>query len=300
MKKGFFSFALFLPYFAQAAGVEPLAEDTVFRFGDKRIQVVESAERLKVKVFEVTESQDTLYSEKVFEGVYRNGTSQERRYRNSLTIPLPGWTKRVSDPHWAGFGVGFASLTDGSLRINSAPGLDLRSGKSFQFSLNLFDYALPVSRRGWALVSGLGFRWDVYRFDGNVSLQEIEGITIPVAAPPGYYWSTSRLKMTRITVPLLLEWQKDARDDSFFISAGVIAGAKIYSNSVVKYRDRNDRKRKRVLGKDLNLRPVTLDILAQIGWHSFGIYAMYSPFSLFEKDKGPEAMPMAIGAMLYF
>lgn len=99
---------------------------------------------------------------KVREGIYKNGTSQERRYRNSLTIPLPGWTRRKYDPHWAGFGIGFANLGGGSLRPNSVCGLDLRSGKSFQFNPNLFDYALTVSRRGWGVVSGPGFRWDVY------------------------------------------------------------------------------------------------------------------------------------------
>lgn len=301
MRKLMLFIATLLPLGAVASEVQLLPADTTIRVDGKHIVIKESDDRLKVKVFEVVEENDTVYNEQTFEGIYKNGVSHERRFRNSITIPLPKWRQKLSDPHWAGFGIGFANLTDGSLRLNSADGIDVRSGKSFQFNLNLIDHAFQISRTGWGVVTGVGFRWDVYRFDGNIRLQEVDGITQVLSAPDDIYYSTSRLKMTRLTIPLLLEWQKSLRHHScFFLSGGIVAGAKIYSNSVVKYRDENGHKQKNVLGKDLNLRPITMDILLQAGYGSFGLYAMYSPFSLFEKDKGPKTCPIAIGAMIYF
>lgn len=301
MKKVIFLIVVCFPFIMKGREIQSLPTDTIIRVANKHIQVKESDERLKVKVFEVVEEEDTVYNEQVFEGVYKNGTSRERRFHNSFTITLPKWRQRVSDPHWSGFGMGFANLTDGSLRMNSGEGIDVKSGKSFQFNWNLYDHSFQISRLGWAVVTGLGFRWDVYRFDGNVRLQEIEGITRVLPAPQGIYYSTSRLKMTRLTIPLLLEWQRDLRHHKpFFISAGIVGGAKIYSNSVIKYRDERGHKQKDVLGKDLNLRPITMDILAQVGYRSLGIYAMYSPISLFEKNKGPKVCPVSIGVMWYF
>lgn len=301
MKKWILFIATLLPLGAGAKEIKVLPADTIIRINDRQIIVKETDDRLKVKVFEVTEDNDTIYNEQLFEGVYKNGVSHERRFRNSITIPLPKWKQSLSDPHWAGFGMGFASVTDGSLRMNSADGIDLRGGKSFQFNLNLFDHAFQISRQGWGIVTGLGFRWDVYRFDGNVSLQEVNGVTQVLPAPEDIHYNTTRLKMTRLTIPLLVEWQKRrGRNSCFFVSGGIVAGAKIYSNSVIKYRDTEGRKQKDVLGKDLNLHPVTLDFLLQAGYKSFGLYAMYSPISLFEKDKGPKMCPMAIGAMIYF
>lgn len=302
MKKMIFFIAVFTFIAGKAAISQTLDTDTIIRLNGKNVQIKESDEKLKVKVFEVREENDTIYSSQVFEGVYKNGVSKVRRFNNDIAIPFTKkWRQQVSNPHWSGFGIGFANLTDGSLRMNSAEGMDVRSGKSFQFTLNLYDHAFQISRLGWAIVTGFGFRWDVYRFDGNIRMEEISGITQIIPAPKNVHYTTSRLKMTRFTIPLLLEWQRDGHcKKKFFASAGIVLGAKIYSNSVIKYRDENNHKQKEVLGKDMNLHPITMDILAQVGYRSVGLYAMYSPFSLFEKNKGPKAYPMALGLMWYF
>lgn len=89
-----------------AADVEPMSTDTVIRLENKRIVVKDNGERMKVKVYELTEEGDSIDSEMIFEGHYRDGQSYERRkHIKSINIPIPSWDKDF-DPHWAGFGHG--------------------------------------------------------------------------------------------------------------------------------------------------------------------------------------------------
>lgn len=62
-----------------AADVEPMPADTVIRLENKRIVVKDNGERMKVKVYELTEEGDSIDREMIFEGHYRDGQSYERR-----------------------------------------------------------------------------------------------------------------------------------------------------------------------------------------------------------------------------
>ena len=43
------------------------------------------------------------------------------------------------NPHWAGFGMGFANFADGSLHVNDVDGVSLRSGNSLEYNLNVLE-----------------------------------------------------------------------------------------------------------------------------------------------------------------
>jgi hypothetical protein len=102
-----------------------------------------------------------------------------------------------------------------------------------------------------------------------------------------------------INVPLLLEWQQKGYR-SLFISAGVECSFKTASSSRIWYTDERGKKQKDKVDTDMTLRPVTMDILVQAGIDRYGLFARYSPISIFEKNKGPELYPLTFGAMLYF
>lgn len=44
---------------------------------------------------------------------------------------------------------------------------------------------------------------------------------------------------------------------------------------------------------------ITMDFLFQAGVGCIGFYAKYSPFGLFEKDKGPKVHPVSLGLQLH-
>ena len=266
-----------------AANVEPMPADTVIRLENKRIVVKDNGERMKVKVYELTEEGDSIDSEMIFEGHYRDGQSYERRkHIKSINIPIPSWDKDF-DPHWAGFGMGFANFS-GSDGINDVDGVSLRSGNSLEYNLNFMEFSFPFSR---------------YR---NAHCQEVDGVTQLVPAPEGIVYNASKLNITSLTIPVLLEWQSPKhrrKAPRFFISGGVVGVVKTISSSKIVYHDADGEKRKKKMDRGMNLRPVTMDFLFQAGVGCIGFYAKYSPFGLFEKDKGPKVHSVSLGLQLH-
>ena len=43
-----------------------------------------------------------------------------------------------------------------------------------------------------------------------------------------------------------------------------------------------------------------LDFCGQIGYGMWSVFAKYSPFSIFQNDKGPEVRSVSLGAVLNF
>lgn len=285
---------------AGVAAQETSATDTVIEAGGRRIELKERGDRLKVKVYELNDEGDSVPAEMVFEGHYREGKSYEqRRHVQSIRIPVPTWDKDFN-PHWVGFGMGFANLADGSLHVNDVGGISLRSGNSLEYNVNVLEKAFPFSRYHWAVVTGAGMRWSRYRLEGNAYLKETDGVTSLHSMAGGLTLNASKLNITSLTIPLLLEWQKRRRGDTqFFVSAGVVGVIKTCSSSKIVYRDAAGEKRKEKVDGGMNLRPVSMDVLVQAGLSWIGVYAKYAPVTLFEGGKGPKVHPVSIGLQVH-
>ncbi|QUT49128.1 Outer membrane protein beta-barrel domain protein [Parabacteroides merdae] len=164
------------------------------------------------------------------------------------------------------------------------------------------EFSFPFSRYRWAVVTGAGMRWSRYRLDMNAHFQEVDGVTQLVPAPEGIVYNASKLNITSLTIPVLLEWQSPKhrrKAPRFFISGGVVGVVKTISSSKIVYHDADGEKRKKKMDRGMNLRPVTMDFLFQAGVGCIGLYAKYSPFGLFEKDKGPKVHPVSLGLQLH-
>lgn len=276
-----------------AAEVEPISADTIITLEKKRIEVKDNGDRMKVRVYELDENGEAVDDEMVFEGHYRDGQSYERRkHIKTLNIPVPTWDRDFS-AHLAGFGMGFNSF-DGD-------DVSLRKGKSLEYNLNFMEFSFPFSRYNWALVTGAGLRWNRYRIDENAHFQEVDGVTQLVPAPEGVVYKKSKLNMTSLTIPVLLEWQtpKKRHKPRFFVSGGVVGVIKTTSSSKVVYDDERGKTRKQKMDGGMNLRPVTMDLLFQAGVGCIGAYFKYSPIEMFESKKGPALHPVSFGLQLH-
>lgn len=276
-----------------AADVEPMPADTVITLEKKRIEIKDNGDRMKVRVYELSEEGDSIDDEMVFEGHYLDGRSYERRsHIRTLNIPVPTWDKDFS-AHWAGFGMGFNSF--------EGDDISLRKGKSLEYNFNFMEFSLPFSRYNWAVVTGAGIRWNRYRIDENACFQEVDGITQLVPAPEDVIYKKSKLNITSLTIPVLLEWQtkKKKHRPSFFVSGGVVGVIKTTSSSKVVYDDERGKSRKQKVDGGMNLRPVTMDVLLQAGVGCVGVYFKYSPIEMFESNKGPALNPISFGLQLH-
>lgn len=289
---------------------QSLTSDTTIVVNKQIIEINDSGNRMKVKVYDTTENGDTIERELAFEGHYRNGNFSERTYRH---LSLPGNTstvissvskrawKKNFDPHWSGFAIGFNSFADDNLHINNVSGVSLGVGKSLEYTLNFFEKAFPFARNRFAVVTGLGMGWNRYHLSDNEAFVKQDGVTMIVAPEDGISYSKTRLGVNKFHLPVLLEWQSNRNKNSdFFVSIGAVGVFNYTSASKVKYVDDRGKKQKEKISSDLYVRPLTMDLLVQAGFGDWGLYAKYSPFELFEKDKGPKVHPVSLGMMLHF
>lgn len=201
--------------------------------------------------------------------------------------------KRLSS-HWTGFGMGFMNYDD-----NGIPNGKLKMSSSHSFSLNLFNYSMHIKNSNWLFVSGIGFEWFRYHFDGNAGLVKRDGITVFEPAPDGVDYKSNMLLAYYITVPLLMEYQIPMGRSNFHISGGVVGFLKYYSKSQIEYKVEG-KNQKEVLGRDLNIRPYDLKLRLQAGIGDISLFGYYSPFSLFNNNEGPDLKTYSIGMMLCF
>ena len=271
---------------------------TIIDTGNKRIILTENVnkQRLEVDVYELQDGNEADAFEKVFTGHYRDGKVREQR--NSLLSidipsPLPKRNITYVNPHYSGFGIGYAGFAD----KGDFDEIPFRTGGSPEIYINFLENALSLSRHyKWALVTGMGIRWTGYHLKGNHYYEEIDNYTSLHVSD--FKLNRSRLGITTLNTPLLLEWQ--SRNNKIFLSAGAVCSFKIASSSRIFYKDERGKMRKEYIDRGMTLRPVTMDILAQIGSRNFGVFSRYSPISIIEKNKGPELYPLTFGAMVYF
>lgn len=302
MKKQLLVGLLCMPVGLLAGEARPTPVDTTrMQVNGKHIEVIESDDRLKVKVYETDEEGQRIDDELIFEGHYADGKSYENRKQlRSIYIPIPTWN-RAFEPHFAGFGLGFANFADARLHLNEIDGVSLRSSKSFEINLNLLEKSFLISRTNLAVVTGAGMRWSRYRLSENKHFKEVGGVTSLHDAPEGITYTSSRLGVTSITLPLLLEWQnRKGSDTRFFVSAGVVGVIKTASSSRVVYVDAAGKKQKNKIDSGMTIRPLTFDFLLQAGYDCIGVYTKYSPMGLFEGGKGPNLHPVSIGLQFHF
>ena len=107
----------------------------------------------------------------------------------------------------------------------------------------------------------------------------------------------SKLNMTYLTAPLLLEVQIPAGKKRIHLSAGVIGGVKIASNTKIKYEISGQKSKEKSKG-DFNLSPLRYGATVRLGYRAVNVFANYYFMPLFGENGGPELYPFSIGLSL--
>lgn len=284
-------------------------DTTNLGIGKKNIlTVTESGEGTNVNVKEdfmvVDETDDTI---KVKLGNKAIAITEEDNEVNVTIIDKDsfekhGWKKRSDrfKGHWSGFDIGMNNWVNPDFSLAgttaSTDFLELNTGKSWEVDLNFMQYSLPMGRHlGW--VTGMGFKWNEYWFEGNNNIMEENGVIVPrVPIDPGVVYEKSKLNTAYLTVPILLETQFGQKGRGY-IAAGVIGDLKLSSKTKLKYVQDGTRKKDKVQG-DFNLAPLRYHFTARLGYRFIRLFATYSPMQLFKNNTGPEIYPVTVGLTL--
>jgi hypothetical protein len=199
--------------------------------------------------------------------------------------------------HWAGFDLGVNGYVDKDFNLDVPQEYDfltLQYEKSIDVNINFFEQNINLVNNKLGLVTGLGLRWNNYRFSNNVVLN-------PDSAQIFGYndfdrdWRKSKLVVNYLTLPLFLEYQTNrfSKSNSFHIAAGAVLGWRYATHTKMLYFENGRQKPKQ--RNSFHLEPFRYDATVRIGWGIINLYATYSLNTLFKEGRGPELYPFAMG-----
>lgn len=276
--------------------------DTTFRYNNRVVKVNEQNDEINVSVYRLNEDGDTIINNKIYEGIFTEDKTVERRYDNKFEIFVPDIFKskdkrEMATSHWAGFGIGFSNLPNG-LNSDGEISSILNRSRSLQYNLNFTDAHWQLGKSGLSLVTGFGIQFNSMHLHTNKYLEVINYKTVISDADQDL--KRSRLHYTYLTFPLLMEMNLPiGKGETLFFNGGFVAKFKTASSSKIWYSE-NGKVRKEKLEGDLNIRPITFDLLLQAGIGDVGFFASYTPLNVFLDNKGPEANQATVGVQLYF
>lgn len=208
------------------------------------------------------------------------------------------------DGHWGGFDLGINGYVNSKQEFDLPAEydfLDLRWEKSINVAINFWEQNFNLINNQLGLTTGLGLNWNNYRFDDNAYITRTsEGITGGFHPSSDRNYSKSKLVVTYLTLPLLLEFQTNrfSKKNSFHIGGGLLTGLKIGSHTKMVYNDGSKQKDKYRDSKGFDINPFRFDLMARIGWGKINLYANYSLNTLFKNNRGPELYPFSAGITL--
>ena len=204
--------------------------------------------------------------------------------------------------HWAGFEMGINALADSdySNYPENKDFMDLNLVKSIAVNLNFLQYniSLQKNKTNIGLVTGMGLEWNNYRFDQDITLQEIDGVIYPKTI--NEEWSVKKSKLTSLylTIPLLVEFQIPVKNDhKIHMSAGLVGGLRLGTHTKIKYK-KNGNSHKDKDRDDYNLQAFRYSAQVRLGYRAINLFATYGMTDLFRNNKGPELTPYTIGLTL--
>ena len=181
--------------------------------------------------------------------------------------------------------------------------MDINNERSFEVSIYPFQHSIGLIGSHFGLVSALGIQFNNYRFNLYNSNELIGNETAQGwfhQMPDNSTISKAKLVFFSLNVPVMFELKlPSGQFNSLYLSGGVVGSLKFSSHSKVIYNS-EDIKYKRKYSDNIGINVFRYSFMARAGYGDFGIYATYSPVSLFKSDRGPELFPYSVGVSLNF
>jgi len=213
----------------------------------------------------------------------------------------PFHKKEKFNGHWAGFELGLTNFLTANNEFKlptEMEYLELDAPKSWNFALNFLEFNIPIQKKYFGIVTGVGFEWKLYNFKSNGTLEyDVDNNIIYNEYTNALTQNT--MNVNSLTIPLLAEVQIPIgkKDRRMHISAGVIGSMRTNSKISLQWEDENS-SYEATRRSDFNLSTFKYAYTVRVGYRDFQIYANYEPISLFEEGKGPELYPYSVGFRL--
>ncbi len=206
--------------------------------------------------------------------------------------------------HWSGVEFGFNGFANANYSMYPASEnnfLDNDLLRSNVLNLNILQYSKGIqqNRNNIGLVAGVGLSFQSYHLNDNTTISIDENLKIHPSVI--FYDSSqkSKLSITYIEVPLLLEFQIPMRNKAnrLYFSAGLTGAKKLESHTKMKYCKDGKREKLKSPG-DYSIKDYKVAATFRMGYRRFNLFATYDLKPLFEDRKGPILYPFSFGFKL--
>ncbi|MFI5148094.1 MAG: head GIN domain-containing protein [Bacteroidia bacterium] len=240
-------------------------------------------------------------------GTDKSDTTRISLWHNKITISHDDSdtteTKEESESdnfkHWTGLQWGVnglrTPLKDGMSLPKGEEYMQLNQYSSQSFGLNLIEHDFNIYKEYVKVFTGLGFEFNHYALQNNVSLRTDTTYTAG-RAESKLSFSKNNFNENLLTVPLMMEFNtnSDSRK-SIHIAFGMLGGWKIGSRTRQVFKDQDGKKINRMSSSDYNLDPFRYSLTAQVGYRNWSVFANYGLSELFKIGKGPQLYPASAG-----
>lgn len=173
--------------------------------------------------------------------------------------------------------------------------MDLDHNRSSEFNLNIFwtSVGLQKNKGNIGLITGLGFSWNNYFFSKDITLVQGDEMVEPLNMRDNDnygYIDKTKLVVSYLTVPVLIEFQIPTKNEPLYVSVGAIGGIKLGSHTKVKHGGNKDKD-----SDDFYLSPFKYGATARLGYGSIYLYGTYNFSEVFKADRGPAMNPYTVG-----
>ncbi len=172
--------------------------------------------------------------------------------------------------HWNGMDLYIPWLGDqNGNNANISPWLEQDMENSAGIRINFLEKKFAFSKNGSGIYTGLGYSFEYYTWQKNIELKYSDATasnTLTYAYQPNNDFKKNELRLSKLTVPLMLELNFGSAEKSqFHVSAGVLGnwkfGVKTYQSYHNQFGDFEVKNK-----NDFGIRSFTADLSASIGY----------------------------------
>ncbi|MBO4590238.1 MAG: hypothetical protein J5698_04635 [Bacteroidaceae bacterium] len=204
-------------------------------------------------------------------------------------------------PHFPAFYIGLSDFNTLPLE-RQASDIPLSASKSWEWGIYMFQDGISFDRGGHVgLTFALGFGRAMYKFATPSYFFTDTNQTTYFGAPETYdvtwfrYWT--------LKLPIALTFEKEALGEELFFNIGPELEYRFSSASKGKFNAAD--KKKEIICKDLNMAPLGVNLMAQVGYNCLSLYAKQSLTGLFRNPSlatpySTELYPFTLGIAFTF
>lgn len=202
--------------------------------------------------------------------------------------------------YWAGLDIGVNGyiMPDGSFDLPRGDDYDflaLNWGNSRTFSINAVEWKIKIFKNYIGITTGLGLEWNNYRLRYLDWKTAYNADSTYGVYDPNKGTNKSKLRMTYINAPFLLEFNTSKyRKNNFHIAMGVVIGWRIETMYKQRYHNEGGKQKDRTIG-DFNMHPFRYNAMVRVGYGGLNLFATYALNPMFRTGTAPELHQVSVG-----